>query len=515
MSRSDWPTVGALLDRIRDLHGPREAVVDSRRRLSYRDFASEARRLGSGLRAAGYGDGDRIAFLGDNSSEYLAAYYGVPAAGLVLLPLNARLAAAEIGAILEDAECSAVIVGRGYEERIGAVAMPNLRLIGIETRLDDLDYAGVLGRGHDGSAAEGAADDMAYMYYTSGTTGRPKGVMLTHANVMSGSMSAMPVTGMHAGSTWLHAGPMFHLADAFTIWGLTWLGGRHVCMRFEPEAAVRLIATERVTHTLLVPTAVALFAEACGRAGTRMAGLRSFFYGGAPMPSGIFRRAREHLDCPFVATYGMTETSGYITSAVPEESPEPDWHANNITNVGREVPLAQLRFLDDNGVEVAPGDVGEIVVTSPAVMAGYWRRPEETASVLSGRTLRTGDMGRRESDGTIALVDRKKDMIITGGENVYPREVELALETHPAIAEAAVIGRPDPHWGETVCAYLRLQPDATVSADEIRVHARALLAGYKTPRSFEFVADLPRTASGKVTKSVLKQSFATNKREDA
>jgi long-chain acyl-CoA synthetase len=504
-----WPTIGQLVLRGMAAYGGREAVVEGQRRLSYAEVCRRALRLGNGLRANGFEAGSRIAYLGDNSIAFLEAYLGLPAAGLVLLPLNTRLATPEIRAVLEDAGARAIIAGPGYEERAaGAAVDSDLALVGVARALAGGAYEDLVSRGSDALRQEGVASDLAYMYYTSGTTGRPKGVMLSHANVLAGALSAMAGCGMSGVHTWLHAGPMFHLADAFALWGTMWLGGRQVCLRFVPEAALEAIEREHVTHLLGVPTMVDLLSEAALRAGTRLDSLVALFYGGAPMPAPVLARARDRLDCALVATYGMTETSGIITCGLPGEEAQADRATGAINIVGREAPLTQLALIGEDGRAVAAGALGEIVVTSSSVMLGYWNRPDETAAVLDGQTLKTGDVGRREANGSIALVDRKKDMIISGGENVYPREVELVLEQHEAVLEAAVVGSPDPHWGETVCAFVRLRPGAQVTLEALRAFARERLAGYKLPRRLSLLEALPRTGSGKIAKAELRRRAA-------
>ncbi len=506
MSRTDtsWPNVARLIARGRALYGAQVCAVDGAQRLTYAALCERATRLGNALRAMGLKAGDRVALMADNSALCLEAYLGVPAAGLVLLPLNARLAAPEIRSILEDSGAAAFLVGHGHEDTAStASAGLTITLIG-QTRLAARDYEQVLAGGADRLPPEGSAEEIAYLYYTSGTTGRPKGVMLSHANVMAGALSAVASLGMNSTHTWLHAGPMFHLADAFAIWGMTWLGGRHVCMRFKPDDAIRIMEDEKVTHSLLVPTALDMLSDAAARQGTRLPTLQTMLYGGAPMPPAILGRARERLSTALIATYGMTETSGLLTAADPRDLAT----AHDPGNVGREVPLVRLEILGDGDAPAKDGEVGEVVVTSPAVMKGYRGLPTQTAEVLAGQRLRTGDVARREPDGTITLVDRKKDMIISGGENVYSREVELVLERHPSIAEVAIVGQPDPRWGEAVCAVTRLKPGTDLSIEELRTFARASLAGYKLPRNLLVLDDLPRTASGKISKGELRQMAA-------
>jgi long-chain acyl-CoA synthetase len=481
------PLVGHLLARGLASYGERICAVENDVRLSYRALSLRAARLGNGLCRLGLQNGDRVALLADNSLLCLEAYLGVPSAGLVLAPLNSRLALAEIQAILADAGCAALVAGPGFEESAAAATSGlGTRVIGTQPAFGALAVEALIESGSETFALDASSEDTAYLYYTSGTTGRPKGVMLSHRNVLAGALSAVAAAGLTSAHTWLHAGPMFHLADAFAIWGMSWIGARHVCMRFKPEEAARVIDRERITHTLLVPTAVSMLADAAAGLGTRLAPLEGLLYGGAPMPGAIFARARERFDAALVATYGMTEASGILTCA--------DTHD---VACSHDVPVSQ-------------GEAGELVVSSPAVMKGYRGLEALSAEILAGGRLRTGDIGRREPDGTVTLVDRKKDMIISGGENVYPREVELALERHPAVAEVAVVGAPDPQWGEAVCAVVRIAAGAQLTLEELRAHARASLAAYKLPRRLVVVDELPRTSSGKVSKGELRKRVAAN-----
>jgi long-chain acyl-CoA synthetase len=501
---SSWPTVPQLLRRAARLWAAREAAVDGGRREDFATLHSRSCRLASGLLASGLKKGARVAFIGDNSLEYLECYFGVPSAEMVLLPLNSRLAGDELSYILEDSGSSLVIVGRGYEEVVQEAA-EGLDVELISAGVDSpprgwARYDSLLAEGRDDFISHGRPDEVAYLYYTSGTTGRPKGCMLTHLSVIAGSLSACAMLGLRGEHTWLHAGPMYHLGDAWAIWGLAMLGGRQVMMRFAPEQTAEIIVEERVTHTLLVPTALDMLSEAAVARRTRFSDTQAIIYGGAPMPPQLLSKLRDRLDAPLIHTYGITETSGVCTGLHAAEHEDPVTGQDRSESIGRETPLIDIDIVDDAGSLVAPGDVGEIRVTSPAVMYGYLGKPAETAAVLTGSSYLTGDMARRDEDGYLWLTDRKKDMIISGGENVYAMEVERVLGQHPSVGEVAVVGVAEEHWGERVCAVVQLATGHTLTLVELQEMARQSLAGYKIPREMIIVDSLPRTGTGKIDK---------------
>jgi long-chain acyl-CoA synthetase len=500
-----WPTVGDVCERAARLFGPREAAVGSGQRLTYRQLCARATALGNGLRGRGLAAGSRVAYFGDNSVRLLEAYLGIPAAGLVLLPVNARLSPPELRYVLEDAECDTLLSDESYEdvveEAVQGMALLRIRSggSGYEQLVDEAP-AGVRHRAQPG--------DTAYLYYTSGTTGRRKGVMLSHENVTASCLGVCATAGLTGTDRWLHAGPMFHLADAFAVWAFTLLGGAHVVDRFDPERTLRLLDVERATHTLLVPTAIAMLVDAAGgRTGLRS--LRTLLYGGAPMPDQVLQRALAAFDAPLAPTYGTTETAGMLTMMDAAEASARAGQAGQIGSVGRETPVTRIDLYADDGTSVVgPGEVGEVVVSSPGVMRGYWRRAEESARALREGRYWTGDLASRDGDGLLTIVGRKTDMILSGGENVYAREVEEVLEEHPAIAEVAVVGAPHFEWGEAVCAVAIRRPgEAVPSLEELRTWGRDRLAGYMLPLALRWVDEMPRTATGKVAKAELRRQM--------
>ena len=484
-----------------------EAIVDGGQRLTWQQVAGRVSRLAGALTALGLGPGNTVGVIADNCAAVLELYFAAPAAGLVLLPLNTRLAGPELAQCLDDARCRVVVAGPEYVDVLRE-ASPGTWVITTGRRLHGLQHYDDLLTASPLAPVGRAAGDAAYLYYTSGTTGRPKGVTLTAGGVLAGALGCAASAGLGSGARWLHASPMFHLADAWAIWAVTWLGGCHVTERFRAERTLRTLRDERIDWSILVPTALDRLSAAAVAAGRDLAGMRGLLYGGAALPERTWNAAVGALRAPLIGTYGSTETAGTIT-VLPWADQRPP-SAGGIGRVGRETLVTAITLVDDEGSPVGAGDVGEIAVSSPAVMLGYRNRPEETAAALADGRYRTGDLGRREDDGVIRLVGRKKEMIISGGENVYPAEVENALSLHPDVRAVAVFGVPDPQWGETVAAVVEPEPGRSVDVDSLREFARQRLAAYKLPKAVEVVDALPVTGSGKVDKPRLRSRFLTS-----
>ncbi|HEX4357693.1 MAG TPA: AMP-binding protein [Pseudonocardia sp.] len=484
----------------------REAAVGGYERLTYTTLLERVSRLAAGLRGVEPRHARPVAVLSDNSLAYLELYYAVVAAGAILVPLNTRLAPTELAGILRDADVRSMFVGPGLEQRAAEInARYPIRVIsmpGASEQSISVHYADLLAAG-PGKFADCAPDDIAYLYYTSGTSGRPKGVPLTHRNVLSNALSTAAAVGITERDVWLHAGPMFHLADAWAVWALTWLGGRHVLERFKAERTVATIERERITLTLLVPTAVELLADAAAAAATRLPGLRGLLYGGAPASRRVLEKVRDNLDAPLVHTYGSTETAGTLSVLpAPEHGAGPGAALGSC--VGRETPLVEIKVGDGEGREIGHGEVGEILVRGPMVTAGYLGHEELSRAALAGGFYRTGDLGYRDENGALWLVGRGTDMIITGGENVYPGEIERVLLGMDQIAEVAVVGIAHPRWTEEVTAFVVLRPGAQLSLGELRAHAGRYLGGYKIPRTMRIVDELSKNGAGKVDRAALR-----------
>ena len=448
------------------------ALVDGDRTLTFADLAERAARV-AGAVAARTEPGARVAFVGDNCAEWVDCYYGVPRAGRVLTFLNQRLAPAELRRILE-ASGTTLLVG---QDRY------------VEPLRDSVDHVLPLDALHDAGPADATPSDLAWLIYTSGTTGRPKGAMLTHASLLAAvetTLARRPVAG---DDVYLFPFPLGHVAGYNVL--LHHRRGRPVVLlpRFEPHAVVDAVGRHGVTATSLAATMLSSLLDAHP---APLPPLRLIAYGAAPMPAALLRRAAEVLgdDVGFAQGYGMTELSGNAVFLDPDE------HRRGLASrAGRPGPGVELRVLDD----------GEIVVRAPQVMAGYWGDEAATAEAFEGGWFHTGDVGRLDGDGYLTIVDRKKDVIVTGGENVSSREVEDVLHAVPGVGDVAVVGVPDAHWGENVCAVVVRRPGADVGPDALLDAVRGELAGFKRPRHVVFVDELPRNASGKVVKHELRR----------
>ncbi len=470
------------------------AVVCQDNRRTYAELCSRCRRLGGALRELGLAPHDRVGVVGLNSDRYLELYLGVPAAGFVLVPVNSRLAPAEMRAILDDAGVSVLFADADYPGAAGVkqvLTMPG-------------DYEDLIAAADEVSLGDGVAeDDLAALFYTSGTTGSAKGAMHTHRSLVSSALHFMATWPFDRQTRWLVGSPMFHTGGIIGTLATVWGGGAHIIMpRFDPDLAVDLIEREAVTHTLLVPTMLAAAASAQLARPRDVSSLRYLSHGASPISAETLRRARRAFPgAELLHVYGTTEATP-ITTLLPHEELVLD--TPRVRSCGQPAVGVEVRVVDRSGDEVPPRTVGEIMVRSASVMAGYWQKPESTAEVMRGGWYLTGDLGYRDEDCFIYLVDRVKDMIISGGENIYSTEVEDALSSHPAVEEVAVFGVPDPHWGESV--YAVVYPGQQVTPDELAAHCRQQIAGFKIPRRIELRTDpLPKSAAGKILKRELRE----------
>ena len=486
------------------------ATVFGERVRTYREQADRVARLAAALRRLGVRDGERVGVLSLNSDRFAELLLAVPWANGVLNPVNIRWTPGEIVRSLRESQTDILFVDDAFAAHLPALVDGHPGLKTVVHLGDGPPPAGM--PGHEeliaGSEpvedARRGGDALAAIYYTGGTTGLSKGVMLSHANLLTSAlgMLATEQTALPGGRILL-ATPMCHLA-AFAAWLLQLqVGGSHVIVpAFEPVAVLEAIARHRVTSAVLVPTMLQMVVDHPALAEHDRSSLRSLLYAASPMSEALLERAmRAFPQAAFTQAYGMTELSPTATMLTGEEHRE----GRHLRSVGRAAAHAEVRVVDDHGREVPRGTVGEIVARGANVMLGYWDRPEETAEALRDGWMRTGDAGHMDGDGYVHLVDRLKDMIIVGGSNVYSAEVENALGAHPAVAACAVIGVPDAVWGERVHAVVVTKPGRTAGADELRAHCETLIAGYKAPRSFEFVDALPMAPTGKVLKRELRK----------
>ena len=461
------------------------------------------------LRAAGVGAGDRVALLTRNRAECYELLFATNKIGATLVGLNWRLAAPELTAIVHDAMPTVLIVGPGEQALLTNEALRCASVRRVVTLGDDYDAwraaASTVDPGHAGQK-----DDVALLLYTSGTTGLPKGVMLTNQGMSFTRRLGAESWGMGPDSVNLVAMPMFHIGGSGYGSSTMTVGGHTVLMHEVNTAqAIEYIEKYRVTHTFLVPTVVQSMLQTPGIERADLSSLQLLMYGAAPIGDVLLRRALELLRCKFMHAYGMTETSGTVVVLNPQDHEPEGERSGLLRSVGRPVPWVELRIIDPDTLDdVASGAVGEIWIRSGMVMKGYWNKPEATReAIMPGGWLRTGDAAYQDAQGYVYLFDRFKDMIISGGENIYPAEVENVLNAHPAILEVAVIGVPHERWGETPKAIVVLRPGQQAQEQELIAFAREHLARYKCPTSFEFAITLPRNASGKLLKPELRRIY--------
>ena len=488
------------------------ALVFEGRETSFAELNRRADRVANGLRAMGLHAGTRVAYLGKNRDVYFEYWLGAIRAGMVLVPINWRLAPPEVAYILNDSQPALLLVDPDCLARLDPAPACAVLLteVGGEGQLF-ADWRDAQANGDP--QAEGGYDDVVLQLYTSGTTGNPKGAMLTNRSLL-GLRSSVATDDLPPWYRWsaedvaLVAMPIFHISGSG--WGLWSLqhGAKAVIVReFDPHQVLDLIARHRITKIMIVPTALRIVCDNPKAADTDFSFLKTIYYGGSAIPLDLLRQAIGVFGCGFAQMYGMTETAGTILGLPPEDH---DVGGNvRMGGVGLPLPGVEIRILDtESGEELPRGEVGEIAVRSVANMVGYYNRPEATAETIDADGwLRTGDAGRMDADGYVYLADRIKDMIITGGENVYPAEVENVLFSHPDIHDVAVIGVPDPKWGETVKAVVVPVEGAQPDPAKIIAWARERIAAYKTPKSIDFRADLPRNPSGKVLRRLLRDEY--------
>jgi long-chain acyl-CoA synthetase len=470
------------------------AVVCQDHRRTYAELGARCRRLAGAMRKLGLAPQDRVGVIALNSERYLELYLGLPAAGYVLVPVNARLAPAEMRAILDDAGVSVVFADADYPGAAGVSQVLRIRD----------DYEDLIASADEVPLGDGVTEnDLAALFYTSGTTGAAKGAMHTHRSLVSSALHFMAAWPFDRQTRWLVASPMFHTGGIIATLATVWAGGTQVIMpRFDPDLAVDLIEREAVTHTLLVPTMLAAAAGAQLARPRDVSSLRYLSHGASPVSAETLRRTRQAFPgAELLHVYGTTESTP-ITTLLPHEERILDTPL--IRSCGQPAVGVELRVVDDAMADLPPGAVGQIAIRSPSVMAGYWRKAAATAEVMRGDWYLTGDLGYRDEYSYIYLVDRAKDMIVSGGENIYSTEVEDALTGHPGVEEAAVFGVPNPQWGESVYAVVFSRPDVT--ADELVAHCRERIAGFKVPRCIELRTEpLPKSAAGKILKRELRE----------
>src|SRR6266403_615348 len=470
----------------------RTALAREGRLLTFRELHTRVEGLAGTLTSHGFGVGDRLALLLPNGPDYIELMYACSMLGVIAVPLNTRLSTKEIDRVLEDARPHGIV-------RHSSLAVPGLQLSWQQV-LDEeplpISSDPVPKVFYDPEAVLG-------LIYTSGTTGRPKGVMVTHANILADIHNFNYWMRYTEGGVYLHAAPIFHIADFPAMFAAPAFAACQLTIpKFSPQSFCETVERERVSHTVLVPTMINLLTQFSDARKYDLSSLEVLAYGGSPMAPELVHRTRELLpNVKLIQVYGLSET-GFLTGLQDQEHTE-----DKLMSCGRPCPGVDLQVTDTSGKQVEPGQAGELIARGANVMRGYWNNPDETAKASRDGFFRTGDIGRQDAAGYFYILDRLKDMIVTGGENVYSGEVEAVIYGHPAVREAAVFGIPDPKWGELVTACVVLKPGKTLTAEELIAYCRRSLANFKVPRSIQFSeTELPKSGSGKILKRVLRDA---------
>ncbi len=488
------------------------ALVHDGKRTSYGELDAATNRYARALRAAGAQTDDRILFLGKNSFDYFLAMYGTAKAGACFVPLNWRLAPVELAAVILNADCRLAIVERESEDMWRQICAD----AGVTPEAIFIDPENTLSKWSAHEPGEPLKihireDDPVLLLYTSGTTGIPKGVIHTHASFNHSRLSEHfeKVYDWKDGDLFLNPLPNFHLLHIALSLQCLYNGVAVSIQRmFDPAALLAGIEAQRPSLLVLTPTMIQMMLDSQNAPKTDFSSVRLTMYAGSPISLGLIKRAMSMMPGKFMQFYGQTETSGPVSLLRPDEHNLAD--EQKLKSCGRPLPLINLRIVDAHGNDVPDGEPGELLVSAPASTAGYWRQGDLTEARFQNGWYRTADVAYRDAEGLYYIYDRADDKIITGGENVYSTEVESALSLHPAVAAVAVIGVPDARWGEAIKAIVVLREGQAPDAEAILAHCRTRLAGYKVPKSIDFVEAMPLTGTGKISKKSLRDPYWKN-----
>jgi acyl-CoA synthetase (AMP-forming)/AMP-acid ligase II len=508
--------ISSIIRRAAQVNPNGIATIFEDRQQSWSQMLDRVARLAGALQSLGLKAGDRVALLSLNSDRYIEYYFATVWAGGAMMPMNIRWAAAECAYALNDAGAEILIVDETFKDVATEVKsqVAGLKMLiycgDAKTPEGMVNYEDILTAANPVPDAGRSGDDLAGVFYTGGTTGFPKGVMLSHTNFYVGGVANAHEINMRDGIVYLHAAPMFHIADLLFFSAVTFMAGTHVVIpMFTPDSTLAAIETHRPSQVLLVPVMLQMVLQSEKLAQTDISSLEQVAYGASPITQAVLKEAFEKFpNVAFLQAFGQTELSPVATVLPTEYHVFEGPKAGKLRSAGRPTRVCEIRIVDDENVEVARGDVGQIAVKGPTTMLGYWNKPDITAETIKDGWVMTGDAGYMDGEGFIFLMDRVKDMIVSGGENVYSAEVENALGQHPAVATSAVIGIPSDQWGESVHAIIILNPNTTVTPDDLRAHCHTLIAGYKCPRSIEFRTEpLPLSGANKVLKIELRKPF--------
>jgi acyl-CoA synthetase (AMP-forming)/AMP-acid ligase II len=498
-------------------HNPGKlATICGSRRRTHAQFATRVARMASALRQLGMSSGDRVGILSLNSDRYLELYFAVWWGGGVVVPINTRWSLGEIAHALDHCDTRLLVVDDTFGPYVPELSERSQALRTVIHAGDQptpsgmFDYEQLISDHEPIADSMRHDDDLAAVFYTGGTTGLPKGVMLSHTNLYSGAMIGLIEGLAKEGDIGLHAAPMFHLADGSFSLMLTLRGCTHVMVPgFLPERVLDTIQTETITCVVLAPTMMQMLVDHPELADYNLSSLQTIFYGASPISEALLRRVVQRLPhTSFYQAYGQTEMSPIVSILRPEYHSAQGSRSGKLRSAGQAAACVEVKIVNALNCELPRGEVGEIAARGPGVMQGYWNDAQQTAISLRDGWVHTGDCAFMDEDGFIFVVDRAKDMIVSGGENVYSAEVENAIALHPGVAMCAVVGVPDRHWGEAVHAFVVRKPGAAaIDADAIKAHCHSLIAGYKCPRSVEFRDSLPMTGTGKVLKHALREPY--------
>lgn len=490
----------------------RPAVLFGDRWTTHGELRRRVSAVAAALQRDGVVPGDRVAVLLENVPAFLEVYFAATGMGAIFVPLNWRLHPAEHVTLLQDAEPKVLVFGTGFEasvERIRAEVPSLTRIVAAGSAA--AGSCADLPRFAGWSATPGempddpglGPDSDAAILYTSGTTSRPKGVVLSHGNYLADFRHVASVIRPDRQGVNLQLSPLYHAACVHSLVHIAHGGATILIERFEPGAVLRLIERERVTYLFAVPTMLYQMMDHPDFGSFDLSSLRAISYGAAGITRSRLDQAMRAFGPKLIHAYGLTETTSHSSILKTDE------HAGAVGSIGRGVGDVVVRVVDAAGRACRPGEVGEIIVRGPNVMKGYWRRPDATREVVVDGWLHTGDLGRTDDRGFIFVVDRKRDMVISGGVNIYPREIEDVMAAHPAVSEVAVFGVPDDHWGEALAAAVVLRADVPATVADLLAFCRDRVGGYKVPKRVEIVSVLPRNPSGKVLKTELRKSYAS------
>jgi long-chain acyl-CoA synthetase len=516
-------SLSAAIQRATKINGDAPATIMGNRVSTWKELGAEIALLADGLKKLGLETGDRVAILAQNSDRYYLSIFATSWAGGVFVPINTRLAPAELVHWLSDSDSSFILVDDAMAAMLPAAleklsSPPTIIYLDTDTAPESATtLESLLKDSEPVAACTRMGDDLAGIYYTGGTTGASKGVMLSHHNLLLNVLQTLLGLQSRPGDVILQAAPLFHVAGGLMSFATVMLAGTNVFIpAFAPATTLQAIERHRITRMFLAPTMLNMVLNDPAFADHDVSSLRCIIYGASAMPEALVRQAMEMLpEVEFVQAYGQTETSPVLTILGPERHTLEGPLSGKIRSAGQPVPGVELCIVDENDELVADGTVGEICARGENVMLGYWQQAKLTEKAIHGGWLHTGDGGYLDDDGFLFIIDRMKDMIVSGGENIYPAEVENALAMHTGVAECAVIGVPDEKWGERVHAVVRVRETADLAEDQLITHCRELIAGYKCPRSIEFRSTpLPVSPAGKVLKNELRKPYWQGKRRN-